>query len=255
MSIETYQHITNSSQTLVFQLHDKNSVSCFHKNLHLCLEKTEMEFIAEELDNYVCAHTNEENDLLKRINRETHLEVLQPRMLSGHFQGRVLSMFSKMIQPERILEIGTYTGYSALCLAEGLKAGGKLITIDVNEELESRVRSYFESSEFNNQIDYRVGDAMKIIPQIEEQFDIVFIDADKLNYINYYELVFPKVKIGGYIIADNVLWSGKVADSSKNDKDTELLRAYNLMNHNDKRVENVLFPIRDGLMVARKIQD
>ena len=214
-----------------------------------------MEFIAEELDNYVCAHTIEESELLKRINRETHLEVLQPRMLSGHFQGRVLSMFSKMIQPECILEIGTYTGYSALCLAEGLKEKGKLITIDINEELENRVRNYFQSSDFKEQIDYRIGDAIKIIPQITEQFDIVFIDADKMNYINYYEMVFSKVKIGGYIIADNVLWSGKVADESKNDKETELLRAYNLLIYKDERVENVLFPIRDGLMIARKIKD
>jgi caffeoyl-CoA O-methyltransferase len=212
-----------------------------------------MEFIAQELDNYVCSHTSEESELLKRINRETHLEVLQPRMLSGHFQGRVLSMFSKMIQPECILEIGTYTGYSALCFAEGLKENGKLITIDVNEELETRVRSYFEASEFRSQIEYIIGDATKIIPELNEQFDIVFIDADKLNYINYYNLVFSKVKIGGFIIADNVLWSGKVADESKNDKDTELLRAYNLLNHRDERVENVLLPIRDGLMVARKI--
>jgi len=213
-----------------------------------------MEFIAQELDNYVCAHTSEENELLKKINRDTHLEVLQPRMLSGHFQGRVLSMFSKMIQPECILEIGTYTGYSALCLAEGLKENGQLITIDVNEELETRVRSYFEVSEFRSQIEYRIGDAMEIIPELNEQFDIVFIDADKLNYINYYNLVFTKVKIGGYIIADNVLWSGKVADESKKDKDTELLREYNLLNHRDERVENVLFPIRDGLMIARKIK-
>jgi hypothetical protein len=213
-----------------------------------------MEFIAQELDNYVCTHTSEENELLKRINRETHLEVLQHRMLSGHFQGRVLSLFSKMIQPEHILEIGTYTGYSALCLAEGLKENGKLITIDVNEELESRVRGYFEASEFHSNIEYRIGDAMKIIPELNEQFDIVFIDADKMNYINYYELVFTKVKIGGYIIADNVLWSGKVADESKKDKDTELLREYNLLNHRDERVENVLFPIRDGLMIARKIK-
>ena len=214
-----------------------------------------MEFIAQELDNYVCAHTFEESELLKRINRETHLEVLQPRMLSGHFQGRVLSMFSKMIQPDCVLEIGTYTGYSALCLAEGLNKNGKLITIDVNEELESRVRGYFEASEFCSKIDYRIGDAMKIIPELNEQFDIVFIDADKLNYINYYNLVFSKVKIGGYIIADNVLWSGKVADESKKDKDTELLREYNLLNHRDERVENVLFPIRDGLMIARKIKE
>jgi predicted O-methyltransferase YrrM len=153
------------------------------------------------------------------------------------------------------LEIGTYTSYSALCLAEGLIESGKLITIDVNEELETRVRGYFEASEFSSQIDYRIGDAMKIIPELNEQFDIVFIDADKLNYINYYNLVFAKVKIGGYILADNVLWSGKVADETKKDKETELLRAYNLLIHKDERVENVLFPIRDGLMITRKIKD
>jgi len=214
-----------------------------------------MEFISAELDTYVCAHTTSENDLLKKINRDTHLEVLQPRMLSGHFQGRVLSMFSKMTQPNRILEIGTYTGYSALCLAEGLTKNGKLITIDINEELEARVRTYFENSEYRDQIDYRIGDALSLIPEIEEEFDVVFIDADKLNYINYYNLVFPKVRIGGYIIADNVLWSGKVADETKNDKDTELLRNYNLLNQHDERVENVLLPIRDGLMIARKIKN
>lgn len=214
-----------------------------------------MDFLKKEIDNYVSFHSDEESELLKRINRETYLEVLQPRMLSGHFQGRVLSLFSKMIQPNSILEIGTFTGYSALCLAEGLNKNGKLITIDVNEELESRVRNYFQSSEFEEQIDYRIGDAMKIIPELNEQFDFVFIDADKLNYINYYNLVFPKVNVGGYIIADNVLWSGKVADENKKDKDTELLREYNLLIHKDERVENILFPIRDGLMIARKIKN
>ena len=214
-----------------------------------------MEFIEESLDRYVCSHTSGENELLKKINRETHLEVLQPRMLSGHFQGRVLSMLSKMIRPNRILEVGTYTGYSALCLAEGLTSEGKLITIDVNEELENRVRHYFEESEFKNKIDYRIGDATRIIPEMKENWDLVFIDADKMNYINYYNLVFNQVKIGGYIIADNVLWSGKVADESKKDKDTELLRMFNDLIHNDKRVEEVLLPIRDGLMIARKISE
>ncbi len=214
-----------------------------------------MEFIDPLLDKYVCEHTANESDLLKKINRETHLEVLQPRMLSGHFQGRVLSMFSKMIRPERILEIGTYTGYSALCLAEGLTPNGKLVTIDINEELAPRVRSYFSASGFSEQIDYKIGAAMELIPTLNEKWDIVFIDADKHNYINYYHLVFPMVNIGGYIIADNVLWSGKVIDSSHNDKDTQLLRDYNLLNHEDERVEEVLFPIRDGLMISRKIKE
>ena len=214
-----------------------------------------MEFIDPLLDKYVCEHTANESDLLKRINRETHLEVLQPRMLSGHFQGRLLSMFSKMIQPDRILEIGTYTGYSALCLAEGLTPNGKLVTIDINEELAPRVRSYFSISKFSEQIDYKIGAAIELIPTLNEKWDIVFIDADKQNYINYYHLVFPMVKIGGYIIADNVLWSGKVIDSTQTDKDTQLLREYNLLNHEDDRVEEVLLPIRDGLMVCRKIKE
>ena len=214
-----------------------------------------MEFIDPLLDKYVCEHTANESDLLKKINRETHLEVLQPRMLSGHFQGRVLSMFSKMIRPERILEIGTYTGYSAICLAEGLTPNGKLVTIDINEELASRVRGYFAESSYANQIDYLIGDAMELIPALNEKWDIVFIDADKHNYINYYHLVFPMVNVGGFIIADNVLWSGKVVDSTQNDKDTQLLREYNLLNHEDERVEEVLFPIRDGLMVSRKIKE
>jgi predicted O-methyltransferase YrrM len=211
-----------------------------------------MEFIAQELDQYCCNHSAEENDLLKRINRETHLEVLQPRMLSGHFQGRVLSMFSKMIQPKRILEIGTYTGYSALCLAEGLTSEGKLVTIDVNEELASRVQSYFDASSYSKQISYVISLALEVIPSLNEEWDIVFIDADKQNYIEYYEMVLPLVKSGGYIILDNVLWSGKVADLEKNDKDTVLLRKLNDIIHEDIRVEEVLLPIRDGLMIARK---
>ena len=214
-----------------------------------------MEFIDPLLEKYVCEHTANESDLLKKINRETHLEVLQPRMLSGHFQGRVLSMFSKMIRPERILEIGTYTGYSALCLAEGLTPNGKLVTIDINEELAARVRGYISESTYAKQIDYLVGNAMELIPALNEKWDIVFIDADKDNYINYYHLVFPMVKVGGYIIADNVLWSGKVIDLSQQDKDTSLLREYNQLVHQDDRVEEVLFPIRDGLMIARKIKE
>lgn len=212
-----------------------------------------MEFIDEKLDDYCCAHTSPESALLAQLNRDTHVNILQPRMLSGHFQGRVLSLLSKMIRPERILEIGTYTGYSALCLAEGLTATGKLITIDVNAQLEDFVRSYFEQSTFNNQIDYRIANAMELIPTLEEQFDIVFIDADKQNYINYYNMVIDKVKPGGYIFSDNVLWSGKVVQTEgKIDKDTKLLQDFNLLIQEDERVENVLLPIRDGIMIARK---
>ena len=213
-----------------------------------------MEFIAQELDDYVCKHTSPENELLAKLNRETHLKIMQPRMLSGHFQGRVLSMLSHMIHPERILEIGTYTGYSALCLAEGLTETGKLITIDVNAQLESFVREQFKKSELNSKIDFRIANAMELIPQLDEQFDIVFIDADKQNYINYYHLVFDKVKKGGYILADNVLWSGKVTgDYEKLDKDTRLLMDLKKLVQEDERVENVLLPIRDGIMIARKI--
>jgi predicted O-methyltransferase YrrM len=211
-----------------------------------------MELISQELDRYCCAHSEDEIDLLKRINRETHVEVLQPRMLSGHFQGRVLSMLSKMIQPKRILEIGTYTGYSALCLAEGLSSDGKLVTIDVNEELMNRVKGYFNASEYAKQMEYILSPALEVIPTLKEEWDLVFIDADKQNYIAYYELVLPLVKPGGYIILDNVLWSGKVADPEKNDKDTVLLRELNTIIHADDRVEEVLLPIRDGLMIARK---
>jgi predicted O-methyltransferase YrrM len=212
-----------------------------------------MEFIDEQLDAYCCDHTSNESALLAKLNRETHVKVLQPRMLSGHFQGRMLSMLSKMIRPERILEIGTYTGYSALCLAEGLTTSGKLITIDVNAQLEDFVRDYFAQSDFDAQIDYRIGDAMQLIPTLTEQFDLVFIDADKQNYINYYHLIFDKVKPGGYIFSDNVLWSGKVVqEGGKIDKDTQLLQTFNDLIQNDERVENILLPIRDGVMIARK---
>lgn len=212
-----------------------------------------MEFIDQALDDYCCDHTSQESALLAKLNRETHVKILQPRMLSGHFQGRVLSMLSKMIRPERILEIGTYTGYSALCLAEGLTENGKIITLDINAQLEDFVRSYLAESPLSEQIDYRITDAMQHIPTLEEQFDIVFIDADKQNYINYYHLVFDLVKPGGYILSDNVLWSGKVVQTEgKIDKDTLLLQEFNRMIQEDERVENVLLPIRDGIMIARK---
>lgn len=213
-----------------------------------------MEFISQELDNYVCDHTENEPTLLYELNRRTNLEVLRPRMLSGHFQGRVLSMLSNMISPLNVLEIGTYTGYSALCFAEGLKAGGKVTTIDINEELEDLVREYIAKSDYSNNVDFIVGDAIEIIPTLTPEFDLVFIDADKQNYSGYYDLVFDKVKIGGYIIADNVLWSGKVVEEyDSSDRDTQLLMDFNKKVQDDTRVQNVLFPIRDGLMIARKI--
>jgi len=212
-----------------------------------------MEFIDEKIENYALRHSRPETDVLKKLNRETHAKIMMPRMLSGHMQGNVLSLFSKMIRPQQILEIGTYTGYSAICLAEGLQQNGKLHTIDINEELEQMVRSYFQEAGLTNKINYYLGNALTIIPAIKETFDIVFIDADKKNYSAYYDLVFDKVKSGGYIIADNVLWSGKVLDDpSKMDTDTKAMDVYNKKIHSDERVEQMLLPIRDGLMIARK---
>ena len=213
-----------------------------------------MDFLPKKINEYSENHTSSEDDLLIRINRETHAKVLNSRMLSGHLQGRILAMFSQMMRPKRILEIGTYTGYSALCLAEGLTENGKIITIDVNEELESFTRGFFNESKYSNKIDFRIGDAGQIIPTLTDTFDLVFIDADKMNYQKYYDLVFEKVRVGGYIISDNVLWSGKVADiqeDKKIDKDTQNLLNFNKMCHSDLRTENILMPIRDGLMISR----
>ena len=213
-----------------------------------------MKFLAEEIEAYSVAHTEDESALLKSLNRETHAHVLNPRMLSGHLQGRFLSMISRMIRPNRILEIGTYTGYSALCLCEGLNAGGKLITIDINEELETFTRRFFESSPFSDHIDYQIGKATDIIPTLNETFDLVFIDADKINYQKYFDLCIEKVRTGGFLIADNVLWSGKVIqDDIKIDKDTQALLDFNKMVHEDDRVSNILLPIRDGLMILQKL--
>jgi len=213
-----------------------------------------MDFLDEKLSAYVDAHTQNEPGLLQELNRETWAKILMPRMLSGHLQGQVLAMFSKMIQPSRILEIGTYTGYSALCLAEGLSADGKLYTIDINEELEEIVQRYIKSSPFADKIVTMIGDATKLIPGIAETFDIVFIDADKENYSKYFDLVIDKVRKGGFIIADNVLWSGNVLKAAADmDDETKAIDSYNKKVMQDPRVENVLFPIRDGLMVARKI--
>ncbi len=210
-----------------------------------------MDFLPDDIARYVEVHTSPESDLLKQISRDTHAQVLMPRMLSGHVQGRFLAMISQFIKPKYILEIGTYTGYSAICLAEGLAPDGKLITIDVNEELESRVRIYFQKADFESKVDYRIGDAAKIIPTLDVMFDLVFIDADKENYSLYYDLVFDKVKIGGAILADNVLWSGKVTQT-KMDKDTQALIEFNKKVYNDTRVEALLLPLRDGIMMLRK---
>ncbi|NVK84667.1 MAG: class I SAM-dependent methyltransferase [Cytophagia bacterium] len=214
-----------------------------------------MEFIPEDIQKYVEEHSGRESELLAQLNRETHQKVLMPRMLSGHLQGRVLSMISHMMKPSRILEIGTYTGYSAICLAEGLTEGGQLVTLDKNEEIEEMVRDYFEKAGLTDKIDYRLGNAMDIIPDLEGPFDLVFIDADKKNYLNYFNLVLEKVRIGGFIIADNVLWSGKVVQTDKKiDTDTQAILDFNRSMEDDDRVENVLLPIRDGLMVVRRKQ-
>lgn len=211
-----------------------------------------MEFISPELQQYVTEHSSAVSPLLSQIDRETHLEVLQPRMLSGHFQGRVLSMLAQLLKPTAILEIGTYTGYSALCLAEGLSPDGKLITIDVNEELAPRLRGYFQASAYAQQIDYRIGNAAQLIPTLPYTFDLIFIDADKQQYPLYYEQALEKLKPGGFILIDNVLWSGKVLDTQHQDKDSVLLRELNLKISQDARVEKVLLPIRDGLYLIRK---
>lgn len=210
-----------------------------------------MEFISPALAEYCEKHTSPENDWLLHLNRQTHLKVMMPRMLSGHLQGRFLSMLTHMIKPALVLEIGTYTGYSALCMAEGLPENGRIITLDINAEIENFTRSHFEQSPYAQKIDYRIGNAMDIIPTLHQQFDMVFIDADKVNYLNYYHLVFDKVRSGGFIIADNVLWSGKVLEEKK-DKDTAAICAFNDFVSADERVENVLLPVRDGLFVVRK---
>lgn len=214
-----------------------------------------MEFLPENINQYACDHTQSENAVLAELNRETWAKVLIPRMLSGHLQGRTLSMFSQMIQPKTILEIGTYTGYSAICLAEGLQENGSLHTIDINEELKSMCERYFEKAGISKQVKLHTGNAMDIIPTIDAEFELVFIDADKENYSNYFDLIIERMPVGGYIIADNVLWSGKVVEEvDTNDIETQELIAFNKKIHESERVENLLLPIRDGLMVCRKVK-
>lgn len=211
-----------------------------------------MHFISEELEQYIEKHSATEPEILQQLTKETYQKILLPRMLSGHFQGRVLSMLSKILNPKHILELGTYTGYATLCLAEGLKSDGTIDTIDINEELEDIQQKYFSASEFKDQIIQHIGNALDIVPTLNKKFDLVFIDADKENYINYWNLIVPMMNKGGIILSDNVLWSGKVLEEvQKNDKSTPILLAYNKIVNEDPRVETVLLPIRDGLTVSR----
>ena len=211
-----------------------------------------MHFLPDKIDEYAASHSQDEPKLLQELSKETWQKVLTPRMLSGHFQGRILSMLSKLVQPKSILEIGTYTGYSALCLAEGLDRKGTLHTIDINEELFDFQRIYFDRSDFGHQIKQYLGNALDIIPSIKEKFDLVFVDADKSNYANYFHAIINKMNSGGIILSDNVLWSGKVIEKvDPKDIDTNALIAYNILLKEDPRVETVLLPIRDGLTISR----
>lgn len=211
-----------------------------------------MHFIPKKIDDYTENHTQEEPALLAKLTRETFQKVLQPRMLSGHYQGRLLSMISKIARPQRILEIGTYTGYSALCLAEGLPKNGELHTIDINEELEDLQRKYFTLSQIGDKIHQYLGNALDIIPQLEGKFDLIFIDADKPNYPAYFELIIDRINPGGIILTDNVLWSGKVVEAVKeDDESTNALLIYNKLLAEDPRLETIMLPIRDGLSISR----
>ena len=215
-----------------------------------------MEFISKDLINYCENHTTAEAEVLKELNRETFAKVMSPRMLSGHLQGSFLSLISTLLQPSTILEIGTYTGYSAICLAKGLKQGGKLITIDVNDELKSMVEQYLAKANVLHSCEVLTGDAEKIIPTLNNNFDLVFIDANKEAYSRYYDLVFEKLNIGGYLLADNVLWSGNVVKEEENwDKDTKHIVAFNEKVNSDSRTEKILLPIRDGIYIIKKIKN
>lgn len=213
-----------------------------------------MDFIAPALYEYVVSHSQEEPSLLKELARETHLKVLQPRMLSGALQGRFLSVLTKLFRPKRILEVGTFTGYATLCLAEGLPTEGSIDTVDVNEELVDFQRHFFDRSPWGSQINQHLGDALEVIPSLPENYDLVFLDADKKNYLNYLALLTPKINSGGVLLSDNVLWSGKVIDESqKKDRDTAVLLEFNNQLANHPSFETVLLPLRDGLTLSRKI--
>jgi caffeoyl-CoA O-methyltransferase len=212
-----------------------------------------MDFIPDDINDYCERHTKKESEVLQELNRHTNVNILRPRMLSGHLQGKLLSMFSGMVKPNRVLEIGTYTGYSAICLAKGIPKGGELITIDCNEELEELANDYFDKAGYKSIIKMVTGDASGIIPTLTGEFDLVFIDADKESYLDYYNQVFDLVKVGGYIIVDNVLWSGKVVRKVKEgDRETKSIIAFNAFVQQDERVENILLPFRDGLMILQK---
>ena len=207
----------------------------------------------KEIDNYILDHIEPEDEILKELNRETHLKVLHARMLSGHLQGQVLTLLSKIIQPSMILEVGTFTGYSAICLARGLQENGRLITIDIDDELESFAAKYFEKAGLKDKIKQRIGPALKIIPELKETFDLVFLDADKSEYIDYFNLVIGKLRKGGIIIADNTLWSGKVLEKpAPDDEQTKGIIAFNNLIAKDNRVEKVILPLRDGVTIIRK---
>lgn len=205
----------------------------------------------DQVNTYLEAHSDGENSLLKRINRETYLRETMPHMMSGHYQGRVLAMISKMVNPKRVLEIGTFTGYATLCLAEGLQSDGRLYTIDINEEQEERVSGYFEASPYGSQIEYRIGDALEIIPTITGEFDLVFIDADKKRNLVYYNMLIDRVPKGGLILIDNVLWKGKVFDANPDSQTKQVLELNSTLAIDD-RIEKLILPIRDGLFVLRK---
>jgi len=212
-----------------------------------------MHFLPEKLDDYIVAHSEEEPELLQQLTRETYQKILQPIMLSGPYQGRVLSIISKLTNPKTILELGTFTGYATLCLAEGLQVSGEIHTIDVNEELVDFQRTYFDKSGFGTQIHQHLGNAIDILPKLDKTFDLVFIDADKPNYVNYFHLIIDKLNSGGIIISDNVLWHGKViAPLDEKDESTKILLEYNSLLKEDKRLETVMLPIRDGLTISRK---
>ena len=213
-----------------------------------------MYFLPEALDNYIVAHSEQEPELLQQLTRETYQKVLQPIMLSGPYQGRVLSMISKLINPKTILELGTFTGYSTICLAEGLAKDGQLHTIDINEELVDFQRKYFDKSGFGSQISQHTGNALDIIPSIKTNFDLVFIDADKPNYSNYFHLIIDKLNPGGVLLSDNVLWHGKVIEPlDEKDISTKAVLDFNTLLKKDSRIETVVLPIRDGLTISRKL--
>lgn len=208
-----------------------------------------------DLEKYLEEHTTPETEVLYQLNRETHLKVLRPNMLSDHVQGVFLKLLSQMIQPKTILELGTYTGYSAICLCEGLQKGGVLHTIDINEELYDMQTRYFEQARMQDRIKVHIGNALEIIPELNEKFDMVFMDADKQNYSRYYDMLFDQLPLGAYIIADNTLWKGQVYQESYKDKFTEALRAFNTKVQNDPCVENTILPLRDGISIIRKIAE